>query len=63
MYGCVPPNQGDLLILVANISPGYKIAVLLNRANDALERHCLIEARTTDVRKNRFGWKSRVFSI
>lgn len=50
------------MILVANISSGYKIAVLLNRANDSLEHHCLMEYRTTDVRTKRLDLKSLFYA-
>lgn len=63
IYGSVPQNKGDILILVANISSGYKIAILLNRGNDSLEHHLLMEYRTTDVRKRRLDVKSKVISM
>lgn len=53
VYGCVPQNKGNILIFVTNISSGYKIAVLLNRENNSLEHHCLIEYRTTDVKEEK----------
>lgn len=59
----MPLNKRDVLILVANISSLYKKAVLLNRTNDSLECHCLIEYTTTDVERKRLLLKIRVLSM
>lgn len=63
IYGCVPQNKGDILIFGANISSGYKIAVLLNRANNSLESRCLIEYRASDVRKKSLFEEQDLFYV
>lgn len=51
IYGCVPQNKGDIFIFGANISSGYKIAVLLNWANNSLESCCLSTEQAMSGRK------------